>query len=116
MTTETLKTKIHKKNVVILNVLPEDDFLKLRIKGSNNLPLTHDPEAFVAEVDKRYGKKFEFIVHSADSGCAAGLNAANALKKHGFKVDHYPGGVREWDEAGLPTEGVRSKTKGPEPF
>jgi rhodanese-related sulfurtransferase len=116
LTKEIMKTKIHKKNIVILNVLPEEEFLKLRIKGSNNLPLTQDHDAFVAEVDKRYGKNFEFITHSADSGCAAGMHAAIALKKNGFKADYYPGGVREWDESGLPTEGLRPRPGRPERF
>jgi rhodanese-related sulfurtransferase len=113
ITKEMVKDKIRETNVLLLNVLPEDDFLKLHIKGSHSMPLTQDREAFVADVETRYGKGMFLITYGEDVVCAAGMNAAKILKKNGFKADFYPGGLREWDEAGLPTEGIRPGTTTP---
>jgi len=108
LTKEMLRKKMKDRNVVVLNVLSEDEFLKLHIKGSYHLPLTQNREEFAQEVENRYGKDKFFITYSENIICAAGPNAAHALKIRGFKVDSYLGGVQEWAESGLPLEGLRS--------
>ncbi len=108
LTKEMLLKKMKSRNVVLLNVLSEDDFLKLHIKGSVHLPLTQNRDEFAQEVENRFGKDKLFITYSENIICAAGPNAAQALKIRGFNTETYLGGVQEWAEAGLPLEGLQS--------
>lgn len=109
MTKEALKDKMRDANVVVLNVLSENDFAKLHIKGSENLPLGQSEGDFVQAVEKRYGKDKFFITYCAGLTCNAGPKAAKALQEKGFKANDYPGGVQEWSEAGFPMEGTEAK-------
>ncbi|HTC21145.1 MAG TPA: rhodanese-like domain-containing protein, partial [bacterium] len=72
--------------VVVLNVLPENDYAKLHIKGSENLPMGTNPDDFVQAVEKRYGKDRFFITYCAGLTCTAGSKAAKALRRKGFKA------------------------------
>ncbi|HEY5039213.1 MAG TPA: rhodanese-like domain-containing protein [bacterium] len=105
MTKEAVKDKMKGKNVVVLNVLPDNDYAKLHITGSENLPLGLNSDDFVQAVEKRYGKDKFFITYCAGLTCNAGPVAAKDLQKKGFKANDYPGGIQEWSEAGFPTEG-----------
>jgi rhodanese-related sulfurtransferase len=109
MTKEAVLKNLKRKDIIVLNVLPDDDFLKLRIKGSHNLPLFQNRNLFALEVEKKFGRDKYFITYSADITCAAGPNAAQALKARGFSAQDYPGGMKEWSEAGLPVEGLQVK-------
>src|SRR5581483_8241343 len=106
---ETVKDKMKDANTIVLNVLPEADFAKLHIKGSENLPFGKDANAFAVEVEKKYGKSKFFITHCASLTCDAGPKAAKALQEKGFKAADYAGGMKEWSEAGFPTEGTEAK-------
>ena len=105
MTKEAVRDKMKEKGVVVLNVLPDSDYAKLHIKGSENLPLGLHTEDFVHAAELRYGKDKFFITYCAGLTCHAGPDAARALQKNGFKAADYPGGIQEWSEAGFPTEG-----------
>jgi rhodanese-related sulfurtransferase len=107
MTKEAVLKNLRRKDVIVLNVLPDDDFLKLHIKGSYNMALFQNRGLFAAEVEKEFGKDKFFITYSADITCAAGPNAAQALRNRGFNAQDYPGGVKEWREAGFPLEGIQ---------
>ena len=111
MTKEALKGKMADKNVVVLNVLPEADYARLHIKGSENLPIGQDADDFVQAVEKKYGKDKFFITYCAGVTCHAGPNAAKALQGKGFKAADYAGGIKEWSEAGFPTEGIEVNVK-----
>lgn len=106
---EAVKDKMKDMNTVVLNVLPEGDFAKLHIKGSENLPLGQNNEEFIKAVEAKYGKDKFFITYCADLTCNAGPNAAKALKEKGFKATEYAGGTQEWSQAGFPTEGTQAK-------
>ena len=100
-----MKAMMRNTNVVLLNVLSAGDHAKRHIKDSENLPLGPDIDNFVRAVEKRYSK-FKFIItYCSGLSCDAGSNAAKILRKQGFRVVDYPGGLQEWSEAGLPTEG-----------
>ena len=107
MTKEAVFKNLRRKDVVLLNVLSDDDFLKLHIKGSQNLPLFQNRGFFSAEVEKKFGRDKFFITYGADVTCAAGPNAAKALKARGMNAQEYLGGLKEWQEAGLPLEGIQ---------
>ena len=91
--------------VVVLNVLPENDYAKLHIRGSENLPLGTNPDDFVQAVEKRYGRDKFFITYCAGLTCTAGSQAAKVLRRKGFKANEYPGGIQDWSQAGFPTGG-----------
>jgi rhodanese-related sulfurtransferase len=109
MTKEAVKDKMQDHNVVVLNVLPDNDYAKMHIAGSENLSLGLNSSDFVEAVDKKYGKNKFFITYCAGLTCNAGPNAAKALTEKGFKANDYPGGMKEWYEAGFPTEGTQAK-------
>jgi len=109
MSKEAVKDKMKDMNVVVLNVLPESDFAKLHIKGSENLPMGQNAADFVQAVEKKYGKDKFFITYCAGLTCDAGPKAAKALQEKGFKANDYAGGMEEWAKAEFPTEGTESK-------
>jgi rhodanese-related sulfurtransferase len=109
MTKEEVQIKLRDSNAVVLNVLPDSDYAKLHIKGSENLPLGLKTSNFIEEATKRFGKNKFLITYCAGMTCNAGPNAAKALKEKGFQADDYPGGMQEWSEAGFPTEGTEAK-------
>ena len=109
MTKESVKDRMKDTNVVVLNVLPENDYAKLHITGSENLPMGLNANDFVQAVEKKYGKDKFFITYCAGLNCNVGPNAAKALQDKGFKANDYAGGIQEWSSAGLPVEGTEAK-------
>ena len=109
MSKEAVKDKMKDQNVVVLNVLPDTDYAKLHITGSENLPLGLNSGDFVQAVEKKYGKDKFFITYCAGLTCNAGPSAAKALQEKGFKANDYAGGMQDWSEAGFPTEGTEAK-------
>lgn len=97
---EELSKKMEKgESVQIVNVLNPDYYHLGMIKGSKKIPL--------AELDKRSGElnpSGEVVVYCASYQCGASKAAAKKLTKLGFTVYAYEGGIKEWKEAGLPTE------------
>ncbi len=109
MTREEVVEKMKGPNVVVLNVLPDNDYAKLHIAGSENFPLGLSTSAFVQAVGKKYGRTKFFITYCAGFTCNAGLNAAQGLMEKGFKANYYPGGIKDWADAGFATEGTEAK-------
>ncbi len=109
MSKEAVKDKMKDAKVVVLNVLPESDYSKLHIKGSDNIPMGLKDDDFVQAVEKKYGKDKFFITYCAGLSCNAGPNAAKALQRKGFKANDFKGGIAEWSNAGYPTEGTEAK-------
>jgi rhodanese-related sulfurtransferase len=106
MSKEAVKDKMKDVNTVVLNVLPETEFSKLHIVGSENLPFGENIDEFAQAVENKYGKQKFFITYCASLTCDAGPKAAKALQGKGFKANDFAGGVKEWSEAGFPTEGT----------
>lgn len=108
-----LKDRMKDQNTVVLNVLPETDYAKVHIKGSENLPLGNNADEFTHAVEKKYGKNKFFVTYCASAICNAGPNAAKSLKDKGFKAEEFIGGMEEWSQAGYPTEGTEAKVSSP---
>ena len=106
MSKEAVKDKMKDGNVVLLNVLSESEFGKLHIVGSENFPLGANNDEFAEAVEKKYGKDKFFITYCASLTCDAGPKAARILQNKGLKANDYAGGIKEWAEAGFPTEGT----------
>jgi|SRR5581483_4767680 len=102
---EQVQEKI-KQGAVVINVLKEDVFKGLHIPGSINIPLGEDPEAFAGTVEQKVGKSKAIITHCSNDACSAGPRAATILRSKGFNAEDYPGGMKEWQEAGFPVEGT----------
>src|SRR5690348_9748508 len=101
LTKEEVLEKMKDPVVILLNVLGEQDFLKLHIKGSVCLTLGQNIRNFAPTVLRKFGKQAYFITYGADSANSVGLNAARLLAEKGMQADYYSGGLQEWAKAGL---------------
>lgn len=99
--------KLTKGEAVILNVLSKAQFKRLHIRGSENLPLGEDEEAFCREAKERFGKEKTFIVYCDHFGLLDSFMAAQALETRGMTAFNYSGGLQEWFRSGLPVEGTQ---------
>lgn len=109
MTKEEIVEKMKEKGVVALDVLPEADYQKLHIKGSDSLSITGvRPDDFVKAVEAKYGKDKFLITYCSGWPCRHFLEAAEVLKKQGFQAEGYAGGIKEWAESGFPVEGSQA--------
>ncbi|HJT25218.1 MAG TPA: rhodanese-like domain-containing protein [bacterium] len=102
---EQVFEKMRSGEAVVLNVLSRAKFNRLHIKGSENLPLGEDAEAFCLEAKERFGKEKLFILYCDHFGLLESYQAVQALEGKGFKARNYSGGLQEWFRAGLPVEG-----------
>ncbi len=85
----------------LLDVRSRSDYDKEHIKGARSLPLDE-----IEDRAQRTLRPDENIITYCDSFvCSASTSAAKLLAREGFaKVRDYKGGLREWKQAGLPTE------------
>ena len=92
------------KDLTLINVLSEEDFRRVHIPGSENIPV--DRNDFVQRVERLAGgKDATVIVYCADADCSASPKAAKKLEEAGFKnVFDFEGGVAEWRKAGHEVE------------
>jgi rhodanese-related sulfurtransferase len=103
------KRMSEEKKVVVLNVLPRADYLKLHIKGSASLPLGKDSADFCREAVEKFGKDKHFILYGERFGMLDSYVATRALIDQGLHAENYGGGLREWHRAGLPVEGTETQ-------
>ncbi len=85
--------------IQVVNVLDPAYYNLGFIKGSKLIPLDKMDER-ISELDKSKA----VVTYCASSDCNASKNAAKKLMSKGFDVSAYEGGIKEWKEAGLPTE------------
>jgi rhodanese-related sulfurtransferase len=103
---ETLKKKLDAgEDFHLVEVLAEKEFERLHIRGAENIPFGK----VIEEAKRRFSKNDEVVVYCADEECKASPKAAEKLETFGFtKVKEYPGGKKEWREAGYPMEGTEA--------
>ena len=88
-------------DVMVVNVLARESFEDCHIVGSISVPLA-ELEAAAAGWDKSQ----KIVTYCAHSACPASGSAADMLTELGFEnVQAYEGGIKEWYQTGLPTEG-----------
>ena len=91
---------INREDAIIIDVREPAQFAAGHVLGAKNLPLAR-LEAPTPDLLRR--KERPVIVYGEAGDRAA--KAAAALKKHGFaRVTHLSGGIKAWQEAGLPLE------------
>ena len=83
----------------LVNVLEPEYYVQGIIRGSRKIPLSQ-LERRANELDKSQ----EVVVYCASYDCPVSRQAAEKLAEKGFDVKAYEGGVKEWKEAGLPTD------------
>lgn len=85
----------------LLDVRSRSDYDKEHVKGARSLPLDE-----IESKARAMLKPDDDIIDYCDSFvCSASTSAAKILTRMGFKkVRDYKGGLREWKQAGLPTE------------
>lgn len=114
LTKEEVLEKMKEPAVVLVNVLPQADFDRLHIKDSQSLALGPNVHSFETAAMKRFGKQTYLITYGADKDSTLGLNAAKILMVQGFKANNYPGGLKDWSQAGWPTIGTKEPVLNPE--
>jgi rhodanese-related sulfurtransferase len=88
---------------VLVDALAPMSFARSHLPGAINLPLEW--------VDERGPRRIpdldtEVVVYCVDADCDSSVLVAERLIELGYRnVRHYPGGKRDWVEAGLPLEG-----------
>ena len=89
----------------LINVLGEEDFRRVHIPGSENIPVGRDDfEQAVKELVGSRGSTV--VVYCADFDCEASPAAARKLDEAGFTdVYDFEGGVKQWMKAGHEVEG-----------
>lgn len=99
---DELSGKLGSPWLVVVNVLAAPAYDKIHIKGSISIPR--------AELEGGRWKELDFtkeiVVHCSSFDCEASREGAKFLETKGFQVSAYEGGMAEWAEARLPTEGT----------
>lgn len=91
--------------ITVVEVLDQDAFRAFHLRRAINIPLS---PSFESDVERVIPDKTEpIVVYCMDRSCPVSAEAAERLERHGYvSVTHYPGGKKDWLEAGLPVEGL----------
>jgi rhodanese-related sulfurtransferase len=93
-----------RKKALVLNVLDAKYARDCMIKGTHSVPLS-----MLGNFVKEMPRSTELIVYCARYGCPVSEQAYHLLVGLGFTaVRAYEGGIKEWHQKGLPTEGACS--------
>ncbi|MDG6983356.1 MAG: rhodanese-like domain-containing protein [Nitrososphaerota archaeon] len=101
---DELASKLGTPGIVVVNVLAAPAYEKIHIRGSVSIPRNELEGGRWRELDPSR----EIVVHCSSYECGASRAAADLLESKGFNVKAYEGGMKEWAEAGLPTDGAIS--------
>ena len=96
---EAVRRLMDEEAAVLIEVLPEEEFQRLHIRGAVNIPLER-----IGSVSRAsYQAEQRLIVYCSDEECPASDLAARKLAAFGFlHVLEYGGGKKDWEDAGLP--------------
>lgn len=104
ITRDELASQMGSGHLIVVNVLAGGAYERIHIRGSISIPRMELEQGRWQELDR--SKKV--VVHCSSYECDASRMAARFLEDKGFDVRAYEGGMKEWAEAGLPTEGAVS--------
>jgi rhodanese-related sulfurtransferase len=102
ITAEELHQKIQAQpDLLVINVLTQNWYQDCHITGSQNAPLKE-----LVYLADQWDRNQEIVVYCALDECDASEKACVLLTCMGFaNVYEYSGGIKEWFNLGLPTEG-----------
>jgi rhodanese-related sulfurtransferase len=99
LTKEKLLARMKKKDLVILDVRPEEEYRRGHIAGAHSIPLP--------ELGRRLGeipRACEVVAYCRGPYCVLSAEAMTILKRAGFSAVRLKEGFPEWRLAGLPME------------
>jgi rhodanese-related sulfurtransferase len=96
---DELLTRMRSKNVVVLDVRPEEEFKNGHIPGAINIPL----EGLSTKI-KKLPKNKEYVAYCRGPFCVFADEAVQLLTKKGFKAQRLVEGFPDWKIKGLPVE------------
>ena len=98
---DELNAKLNRnKDIIILDVRSEDNYMIKHIKNALNIPYD-ELEGRAGELDSTK----EIIIYCGNYDCGLSANAVTLLTKLGFKnVFVLEGGIESWQEKGYPVE------------
>jgi thiosulfate/3-mercaptopyruvate sulfurtransferase len=111
--TETLKKWLtEKKDVILIDTMPKEDFDKIRIKGALNSPMPKT-EKELTPYDKKTiltmaggDKEKTIVVYCGFTACRRSHWGAKVLAADGYNnIYRYPGGITGWLEYQYPVDG-----------
>ncbi|HEX5051298.1 MAG TPA: rhodanese-like domain-containing protein [Planctomycetota bacterium] len=95
------------EDVLLIDVLPPEDFEKKHIPGAENIPVQADD--FVERVDRRASgdRKRRVVVYCSNEQCDASPRAVQRLEKARFEnVFAYESGIAGYRKSGRPLAGT----------
>ncbi len=93
------------EDIKLIEVLKEDEYKRLHIRGAMNIPLA----TIGATAREKFSKDDFIVVYCSDINCTASPTAAEKLESFGFtNVHDYAEGKADWHEAGYPMEGTNA--------
>ena len=93
-------------DTIIVNVLGKHSFDRVHIRNSISIPLNILEDGGWRDLPK---EKL-IITYCHSESCNASKRAASILKENGFpKVAAYEGGISEWSENRLPSDGMEAE-------
>jgi rhodanese-related sulfurtransferase len=97
ITNEELIARLRKRDVVVLDVRPEEEFRAGHIAAAQSIP--------IAELKKRLNeipKRSTVIAYCRGPYCVFADDAVSLLRKHGYEALRLQAGFPEWKMQGLP--------------
>ena len=115
-TEELNKWVTEKKDFLLIDTMPKENFDKVHIKGAVNSPLAKTEKEFTPAEKENIlkiagsDKSKTIVVYCGFTACRRSHLGAKTLVGKGFSsVYRYPGGITAWNENGYATEGADTK-------
>ena len=101
---ELLEKMDHDSDLVLVEVLPPDQYQQTHLPGAINIPLNHlFKENIEAAVPLK--TKTNIVLYSENNSCQASTKASMIVETIGYEhVYHYEDGKSGWAQADLPLE------------
>jgi rhodanese-related sulfurtransferase/DNA-binding transcriptional ArsR family regulator len=99
ITSEQLACRLRKRNVVVLDVRPDEEFHVGHIAGARSIPVS-ELESRLKEIPKRS----TIVAYCRGPYCVFADEAVSLLRRHGYDALRLQTGFPEWRMQGLPVE------------
>jgi rhodanese-related sulfurtransferase len=99
ITRRELARRFGRRDLLVLDVRPEEEFAAGHLPGAVSAPLEDLPQRL-----RRLPKGKEIVVYCRGPYCAYSYLAVDLLRKRGFRAVRLEDGLPEWEAAALPLE------------